>query len=83
MLKKYKRNLSYRIAKDCLLPYKKLAISIVEQAIRDYKNPYYRNEVERFFRSEWFEELFSAENGERIIKYLRNVKKRKNQNSKQ
>jgi len=65
-------------------PYEQLANSIILQAVKDYrgalkklkKRPNYepakimKNEVERFFRSDWYRELTSVD-GSILIKKLR------------
>ena len=53
-------------------PYSALANAIIIQAAKDYRrtySPYVRNEIKRFFRSEWFTVL-SEVDGEIIIKKL-------------
>lgn len=65
-------------------PYEQLANSIILQAVKDYrdalkklkKRPNYepakimKNEVERFFRSDWYRE-FTSVDGSILIKKLR------------
>jgi hypothetical protein len=65
-------------------PYEQLANSIILQAVKDYrdalkklkKRPNYepakimKNEVERFFRSDWYRELTSVD-GNVLIKKLK------------
>ena len=64
-------------------PYQNLANAIILMAVKDYrdalmklkKRPFYgpaqdmKNEVERFFRSDWYRELTSVD-GEILIKKL-------------
>jgi hypothetical protein len=66
-----------------ITPYENLANAIILQAVKDYrgalkkleKRPNYepakimKNEVERFFRSDWYRELTSVD-GEILIKKL-------------
>jgi len=65
-------------------PYEELANAIVLQAVKDYRqalkllseNPHSRsamaavNEIERFFRSEWYE-TFTSVDGEMLMRKLR------------
>lgn len=38
-------------------PYEDLANAIILQALKDHSNERYREETERFFKSEWYETL--------------------------
>lgn len=59
-------------------PYEELANAIVLQAVKDYRNAELqqdRNEIERFFRSDWFGVL-TAIDPEALIHKLKEEKKR-------
>lgn len=59
-------------------PYEELANAIVLQAVKDYRNAELQqdmNEIERFFRSDWFGILTSIDS-ESLIHNLKEEKKR-------
>ena len=58
--------------------YNQLWLAVINQAVNDYRNnPEMRSEVERFFKSEYFERMTGV-SGQVVLDRLKKVKQNKN-----